>query len=100
MTQTPGDSSIKLPEPYKTSDTPYAAYLHYCGYKVAGTRQDPNDYKREVIVFIKDEGIDEKEQLWRSSKVTGDLRKYHKSLKIVTRLISESRRKRENAWVW
>jgi len=79
------------PKPYRTSDTPFAAFLHYSGYTLVGSKQDPNDYKREVLVFIFDEAIPKLEQDWRYGNVVGDLRKYHKSLKTVGRYIKEKR---------
>ena len=83
-------------EPYKTSDTPLAAFLHFCGYKVIGTTQDPNDHKREVLCFVADDDINDLEKLWRSGKAKGELKEYHRSLKIVTRVVNEARRQREN----
>jgi hypothetical protein len=94
MTQLPDDPSTK-PEPYKTSDTPYAAYLHYRGHKLVTTRQDPNDYKREVLVFIYSEEIPKLEQEWRYGEAHGDLKKYQKSLKIVSRYVNEARKQRD-----
>lgn len=94
MTPIQGEPTTSL-EPYRTSDTPFAAYLHYCGYKLAGTKQDPNDYKREVVVFIFDDDIPKHEESWRLSKAEGDLKKYHRSLKIVNRFVNEARKKRE-----
>lgn len=94
MTQTqvaPGTD----PVPYKTSDTPYAAYLHFSGHRLMGSLQDPNDYKREVVFFIHSPEIDELEDLWRVGKAVGDLKRYHRSLKIVNRFVNEARRKRE-----
>lgn len=82
-------------EPYRTSDTPFAAFLHYSGYKIAGSKQDPNDYKREVLVFVNDAEIPYLEADWRLGKATGDLRRYHRSLKIVNRYVKEQRDKRE-----
>lgn len=92
MTPTQDERSI---EPYKTSDTPFAAYLHYEGHKLVGSKQDPNDYKREVVVFIFEDDIPELETKWRFSKAIGDLKKYHRSLKIVNRYVNEARKKRE-----
>lgn len=83
-------------EPYSTSDTPFAAFLHLCGYRIVKSVQDPNDYKREVLLFIKDGTIDSLEELWRTGKAEGNLRDYQRSLKIVTRTVQESRKKREN----
>lgn len=94
MTKTPVDPSTEL-EPYKTSDTPYAAFLHYSGHKLIGSVQDPNDFKREVCVFIFTEDVPKLEQEWRFGGVQGDLKKYHRSLKIVNRFVNEARKKRE-----
>lgn len=95
MTQSPDGPSTEL-EPYKTSDTPYAAFLHYSGHKIVGSKQDPNDYKREVLIFIFTDEILDLEQEWRVGKAEGDLKKYHRSLKIVNRVVNENRKKREN----
>lgn len=94
MTPIPDEPSTSL-EPYKTSDTPYAAFLHFSGHKLVGSVQDPNDYKREVCVFIYSDEIPQLEQQWRYGKATGDLKKYHRSLKIVNRFVNEARKKRE-----
>lgn len=94
MTRTQDELSTN-PEPYKTSDTPYAAFLHYSGYKLITSIQDPNDYKREVLVFMLDDGIPELEKDWQTGKAVGDLKKYHRSLKIVNRFIVEARKKRD-----
>lgn len=95
MTQIPADRSTEL-EPYKTSDTPFAAFLHYSGYKVVGSKQDPNDYKREVLIFVQDDGVATLETEWRTGAAQGDLKKYHRSLKIVNRIVNENRKKRDN----
>jgi hypothetical protein len=94
MTQTPAVPSTDL-EPYKTSDTPFAAYLQFSGHKLVGSVQDPNDYKREVCVFIYSDVIPQLEQEWRFGKAVGDLKKYHRSLKTVNRFINEARKNRE-----
>lgn len=94
MTQSQDGLSTEM-EPYKTSDTPYAAFLHYSGHKILGTRQDPNDYKREVLIFIYAPEIDELEAEWRSGRAVGDLRRYQRSLKIVNRVVNENRKKRD-----
>lgn len=96
MTQTQGELGTKVPEPYKTSDTPYAAFLHYSGHRLITSQQDPNDYKREVLVFMLDESIPELEKEWRLGKAVGDLKKFHRSLKIVNRFVVEARKKRED----
>lgn len=95
MTQTPAEPSIKAPDPYKTSDTPFAAFLHFSGHKLVTSRQDPNDYKREVIIFVFDEDIPVLEKEWRFGQATGDLKRYHRSLKIVNRFVNEARKTRD-----
>lgn len=95
MTQIPGEASTEY-LPYKTSDTPFAAFLHLSGYKVLGTKQDPNDYKREVLVFLLDDNIPALEVEWRNGKVQGNLKLYHRSLKHVNRFVAEARKNREN----
>lgn len=94
MTPTQDEPSTSL-EPYKTSDTPYAAFLHFSGHKLVGSVQDPNDYKREVCVFIYSDQIPALEQEWRFGKAVGDLKRYHRSLKIVNRFVNEARKKRD-----
>lgn len=95
MIQTPAERGTKVPPPYKTSDTPYAAYLHYTGHKMITSQQDPNDYKREVVVFMFEDDIPELEQEWRVGGAEGDLKRFHRSLKIVNRYIVEARKKRD-----
>lgn len=91
MTKTQAEPSTK---PYKTSDTPYAAFLHYSGYRLVTSVQDPNDYKREVVVFVFDDEIPQLEKDWQLGKAVGDLKRFHRSLKIVNRFINEARKKR------
>lgn len=50
---------MSSPEPFKTSDTPFAAYLHYHNHVLVTLRNDPNDFKRKVFVFVaKDDTMD------------------------------------------
>lgn len=93
MTQSQDERSTK-PTPYKTSDTPFAAYLHYLGYKLVTSIQDPNDYKREVLVFKFDEQVPELEKEWQLGNARVDPKKYHRSLKIVNRSINDARKTR------
>lgn len=80
--------------PYKTSDTPFAAYLHYSGLRPLTTKQDPNDYKREVLVFLDNERVKELEIEWQTGKAVGDLKKYYRSYKIVSNMIKQARSSR------
>jgi len=95
MTPTQDEPSTS-PTPYKTSDTPYAAYLHFSGYRIITSVQDPNDYKREVLVFLYDDNIPQLEKEWKLGTAQGDLKKYHRSLKIVNRFVYEARKNRED----
>lgn len=81
-------------QPYKTSDTPFAAFLHFSGLKPLTTKQDPNDFKREVLVFLEVERIKELENLWQTGKAVGDLKKYYRSYKIVSNMIKQARSSR------
>lgn len=93
MTKLPDEPSTSL-VPYRTSDTPFAAFLHFSGHKLVGTKQDPNDYKREVMVFIFTDEISQLEDDWKYGRASGDLKRYHRSLKIVNRFVNEARKKR------
>lgn len=93
MTPSPVEPSTS-PQPYRTSDTPYAAFLHLSGVKLITSTQDPNDYKREVLVFLFEYKIPELEKEWRLGEASGDLKSYHRSLKIVNRKIVEARKSR------
>ena len=44
--------------PFTTSDTPLAAYLRYHKHALVGMKPDPNDIKRKVYVFIKEDNTD------------------------------------------
>jgi len=68
-------------EPYTTSDTPFAAFLHLNGMVVLTTRDDPNDYKRQIFIFIDIAERPDLEQAWQDN--TGDFRSYYASLKTV-----------------
>lgn len=93
MTKSPEDSLI---EPYRTSDTPFAAYLDYCGHTLVGIIKDPSNARRRIFVFIYSEDIPKLEQDWEFGRINGDLKKYHRSLKIVTRKVNEALRQEES----
>lgn len=84
-------SSVEEIKPYKTSDTPFAAFLHYSGLKPLVMRPDPNDYKRLVFVFVRSEDIPDLEYQYRYSDPQVSLKKYYKSYKIVTRMVNEAK---------
>jgi hypothetical protein len=45
-------------DPFTTSDTPLAAFLKYHNHAIVGMKPDPNDIKRKVYVFIKQDNTD------------------------------------------
>jgi hypothetical protein len=81
--------------PYKTSDTPYAAFLHLNGITPLGVRPDPNDAKRYVFVFIYQDNIPKLEQEYRYGKTAEikQIKGFYKSLKICTRMVNEEKNK-------
>lgn len=68
-------------EPYRTSDLPLAGYLHYRGMAILTTRDDPNDQKREIFVFIDTPERTQYESDWRDDK--DGCRSYWRSLRTV-----------------
>jgi hypothetical protein len=72
-------------EPYKTSDTPLAAYLHLRGIILLTTRPDPNDRKRQIYVFVDEPGIAILEAEF--SDDFGEFKSYFWSLKTVQRML-------------
>ena len=78
-------------EPYTTSDTPFAAFLHFRGMIVLATRDDPNDHKREIFVFVDVPERSEYEQEWRDN--VGGHRSYYASLKTVQHKLRGRKRK-------
>jgi hypothetical protein len=85
------NNDISTPAPYRTSDTPYAAYLYYSGHKPVIMRPDPNDYKRLVFVFVEHPDIPKLEDDYKNGTPIVELKKYYKSYKIVTRMVNEAK---------
>jgi len=79
-----------MSEPYTTSDTSLAAWLHYKGHKLVGFMQDPYDNSRKIAVLVKrdDTGELEREYL---KPVTINLRHYYKSIRAVHYTLREGR---------
>lgn len=72
-------------EPYKTSDTPLAAYLHLRGIILLTTRPDPNDRKRQIYVFVDEDNIPTLEAEFHEG--FGEFKNYFWSLKAVQRML-------------
>jgi hypothetical protein len=77
-------------EPIKTSDTPFAAYLHYKGHHLVTIINDPNDIKRKVFVFVREETTPEVEQLFYKEGAPAEAPKYYKSIRIIYKELRES----------
>lgn len=68
-------------DPYTTSDTSLAAFLDYKGNKMVGLMQDPNDSRRKVFVFIKEDNTLELEEEYNAGIVPVHLMLYYKSIR-------------------
>lgn len=79
-------------EPYKTSDTPLAAYLHLRGIILLTTRPDPNDRKRQIYVFVDEDTIPGLEAEFHDD--FGEFKSYFWSLKTVQRMLYKDRNER------
>jgi hypothetical protein len=86
MTQLPVDSSAN---PFTTSDTSLAAYLHMNQHLFVGIKQDPNDAHRKVYVFVKTEETEELENEYLSGEVTVHPKLYYKSIRIMHKMLRE-----------
>lgn len=76
-------------EPYKTSDTPLAAYLKMKGMTLLTTRQDPNDFKRQIFVFVDTLDRPTYEQEFLNDE--GKFKTYFWALKSVQRVLFKDR---------
>lgn len=78
--------------PFKTSDTPLAAFLHFKGMTVMTTVDDPNDPKRRVFVFMDEPERETYVQMWKDDQ--GGQRSYYASLKVVQHMLFPPKRNR------
>lgn len=77
-------------KPFTTSDTPLAAYLHFKQHRVIGMRQDPNDMKRQVYVFVE---LPETQKLvsdFYDSDTGHDFQQYYKSVRVMFGVLREN----------
>jgi len=77
------EKQMEQPEPYKTSDTPFAAYLLCNGQTLVTVIKDPNDIKRKVFVFAKDEDTDDIEDSYYKQGAPTEAHKYYKSVRLI-----------------
>lgn len=70
-----------MKEPYTTSDTSLAAYLHYNGHQVLGYMIDKYDKTRKVYVFVKQDDTDDLANEYDTKKITVHPKGYYKSIR-------------------
>jgi uncharacterized Zn-finger protein len=80
-----------MKDPYTTSDTSLAAYLHYKGHEFMGTMQDPNDSHRRIFVFVETETTGSCEDEYLSNSVTVHPKLYYKSIRVMHKMLREGR---------
>jgi hypothetical protein len=83
-------------EPYKTSDTPFAAFLHYHKHQLVSLRKDPNDVKRRVYIFIKQEITPELEKEYYTGEPQVNPGIYYRAIRTMYRQLREYGDKNEN----
>lgn len=71
--------------PYQTSDTPLAAYLHLRGIILLTTKPDPTDRKRQIYIFVDEDTIPTLEDEFYDG--FGEFKDYFNSLKTVQRML-------------
>lgn len=70
-------------DPYKTSDTPFAAYLHYHKHVLVTLRDDPNDVRRKVYVFVQQETTKDLEKEYYHGEGLAPAPQYYKSVRFM-----------------
>jgi len=70
-------------EPYRTSDTPFAAYLHYHKHVLVTLRDDPNDFRRKVYVFVEQDNTKELANEYYHGEGSVPAPQYYKSVRFM-----------------
>ena len=81
--------SSKL-EPFTTSDTPFAAFLHYHNHRVVGMKRDPNDAKRLVYCFVKKDTTESLSKGFYKGESEVEPNSYHKSVREIGKVLREN----------
>lgn len=81
-------------DPFKTSDTPFAAYLHYKGHILVNLVNDPNDAKRKVFVFVQTEETPTIQKLFYDEGAPAEANQYYKSIRFIYRELREHNNER------
>lgn len=80
-----------MKEPFTTSDTSLAAYLHYKGHQFVGIMQDPNDMHRKIFVFVEKEETPLATEEYQTNEVTVHPKLYYKSIRIMHRMLRDGK---------
>lgn len=80
-----------MKDPFKTSDTSLAAYLHYKNHQFIGIMQDPNDLHRKVFVFIERDDTEPVVEEYQSHQITVHPKLYYKSIRIMHRMLRDGK---------
>ena len=72
-------------EPFRTSDTPFAAYLLCNGQTLVTVIKDPNDVKRKVFVFARNDDTQDIEDSYYKQGAPTEAYKYYKSVRLIYR---------------
>jgi len=80
-----------MKDPFKTSDTSLAAYLHYKNHQFIGIMQDPNDLHRKVFVFIEQEDTEPVVDEYQSNQIIVHPKLYYKSIRIMHRMLRDGK---------
>jgi hypothetical protein len=80
-----------MKDPFKTSDTSLAAYLHYKNHQFIGIMQDPNDLHRKVFVFIEQEDTEPVVEEYQSNQIIVHPKLYYKSIRIMHRMLRDGK---------
>lgn len=76
-------------EPYTTSDTAFAAYLYCNSHKVVGMRQDPNNSKRWVFAFVKEENSEDLSNDYYAKRALVDPMQYYHAQKEMYKILNK-----------
>lgn len=78
-------------EPITTSDTPFAAFLKYNKHQLVGFKKDPNDAKRLVYIFIRQDDTESLSRDFYSNNVEVEPRYFFKCASEMVRKLNEEK---------
>lgn len=78
-------------QPFTTSDTPFAAYLRYHDQTPLGVKQDDNDPRRLLYVFVKTPDIEVLKREYYGGDCSLNLGRYYTHIRFVHALLKEKK---------